>query len=243
MKIQNLKVNARVAEVGGVATAIINIYSEVEEEFVDDVVLTDLMADLGASNDALTTAIEKDKAISKREEFDEARDQAYRAFYAIVKAAVYYPEKTQAESAQIVLNVFQKYGDITGKSYEEQTALTRSLLKELSSADVAYNSFSVPGFSTLKSNLQSAQMKYEKTYTDYLEAIEKSKEQDSASIVKPIVLDAINNKLLVYLRSAAVFSPDTHRVFAGQVATAVDKANQNVRARRTVISEFATGRG
>ncbi len=230
MKIAKLISNVRTSELAGTATNILEAYSDFET--TEDATLQEILDELAEASGLLVTAIEQNKNLSKLEGFDEKRDQAFKAIYHYLRGCTFMSVGVPQEAACQLFPIIEKYGlSMTSLSYNEQTGKMNSLIEELNEQESNINK--MVNLSTMFSTLKSTQNDFQKAYANYLSRIGEGKNKQSASNIKPKVLKIINEKLITYLRSQALFKPEIYMVFAIEVATAIEKTNRNIKERRS----------
>lgn len=230
MTISKLISSARLAEVNGTVTNILNTFNTAE--IVDDATLQEVMDELNANNVKLTIAIEKDRATSKLEEFDEARDKAYSNLYQYIKVNAGIEVKNITDKVNRVFDILKKYPNISRLSNTEKTSQINSLLNDLATDEVTTNLQYMNLGLSLRQDLIKAQTAFEEAYNQYLEDKKNDKTKQSASAVKPLVLDTLNNKLVVLLRTQVMFNREIYADFGHKVQLAIEQTNSYVRARR-----------
>ncbi len=231
-RIRKLNGKARLGELSGTVSNIEEAYvnSGIDEDTTLDLVMSELLT----ANGRLTTAIEQNKALSDLEDHDEPRDYAYKALYHYLKGCSLVPEGELKKAAVVLFATFKKYGvEVTELSYNEQTGQVNSLLEELASEENKKHIAAIANVEEMVAELKNTQAAFQKAYDNYLTRISESKSRENASDVRPLVLNALNNKLVTYLRSQILFSPEVYTAFATKVSTAIDKTNQNIRERAT----------
>lgn len=232
MKISKLFTNARIGELADTATALINTYGT--SGITEDATLQMIIDELKASNQALVFAVEKDQAISKLEEYDEARDTAVQDLYHYMQGCSRVGTELTKKAAENIFRLIQKYGvGIVKLSYAEESTQINSLLGDLSAPELESEINMVVFLGGLIDKLKSTQAQFESYYESYLGELAKNKEQRSASSIKPETLSIINNRLVKYLRSQAEFNATTYGELAQKVSIAIDRTNQNIRERRS----------
>lgn len=235
MEIARLLTNARVGEVADSGGSIQNVYAT--SGITDDATLQMIIDELKESTDALTSAVEKDKAVSKLEQVDEQRDKALQDIYHYLQGLLRVPGDVAASAGRL-LTIFEKYGiGIVSQSYAEQSTSINSLLGDWSSDESETDMASIFYLTGMVTTLSEAQKTFESTYESYLTELAKSKSEQSASAIKPETLNIINNRLVKYLRAQAEFNAETYGDFAQKVNIVITRINGNVRERRAKHSE------
>lgn len=228
MKITKVLYQSRVSEVNATATNVLKAYTE--SGITDDATLQSFVDELTAVNDALTLAIDKDKAVSKLEEYDEIRDKAMQDLYHYIEGYTRVPNKSAEVPAKHVFDIFQKYGvGIVGLSYNEQSSKLDSLLKDL---EIETNKTATESLMYVPQMIEALRKAQEDFSNVYVEQLRETGKEQTASDLKPQVLDIINNKLIVYLQAMITFNADVYGNLAKDVAIVINRNNEIVRERR-----------
>ncbi len=229
-KLAKLQTSIRVAELSGTATNILQTYADLSP--IEDETLQSIIDELDGQNKEMILALEKDKVISELEKYDEARDRAYINIYYFMKGQELAAFSSFYAQVKTVYDTVMKYGlRITRLSYNEQTAQINSFLADLESEENVAALKTISQISGLIQILTTAQREFEQAYSRYLSKLNERKGQKNASEIKPKLLFILNDKLVVYMRSAATFTANTHGIFAGELALAINKTNQNIKER------------
>lgn len=232
MEISKLSANARIGEVSDVAKSILNAYET--STIKDDMTLKTVIAELKKSNNELVFAVEKDKAISKREEVDEERDKIIQNIFPYLEGSARIPDEITAKAATTILDIFKKYGmGIVKLSYGEESTQVNSLLGDLTTETAITNIANVPHLGVMIEQLRVAQANFETVYDEYTKQLSEDKSKQSASSIKPVTLKIINNRLVKYLNAQIEFNEEVFGAFARQVDVQIDKANEVIKERRS----------
>lgn len=225
-----LNLRSRVDEVNGVAISLQNAYAA--SGITDEETLQAIFDELKAEQTVLNVAIEKDRISSELEHYDEIRDEALRDFFYFLNGMRRVSDSLTVTSANHLLSIFQKYGvTMLKKSYLEETSAINSLLVDYSTAESQEAMTALPHTASLFENIKTSQADFEGMFNKYKEELAKNTKNNSASELKPKVLNIINTKLLVYLRSLAMFQKETYGAFATQISIIINGQNQNIRER------------
>lgn len=228
--IDKLIAKSRVTEVNDVATRISGAF---EKSGLTDSYLVSTITALDAGNLKLSLAIKRSKAESDLEEKDEVRDANYRSLYYLLNGAVYHPTKDIREAAQLLMDVFNKYGlAIVGESYATESSLIGSLLLDYQKPKYQTAIAKISGCAELIAALQASQTAFEEARIAY--ETEKAKEGmvENATEVKKVVIETINGKLVVYLRAMEQVNPATFGAFAATCAQIIADNNEQVKKRQ-----------
>ncbi len=230
MNVPKLLARIRLSELSGTSTNIVQVFDDLPP--IGDTTLSDLMDNVKVENGLLIIAMNQDKALSELEDFDEKRDSAMRDVYYYVQGCTHLPAGDAAVAADKLFTLLKKYSvGITQYSYNQETGEINSLLVELATVENSARIATIPQLDTLVATLETTQRAFEQAYSSYLSQISENKNKQSASSIKPLLLDLINDRLVIYLRSKAIFSPEVYGAFADKVATAISKTNANIRER------------
>ncbi len=228
--ISKLKVNVRISELGGTLKNIVKAYAD--SGIVEDSTLQALIDELASANINLSIAIEQSKALSELEHYDEKRDHATRQLYYYLQGQIYSPLEATVAAAKVLFAEIKKYGiSLVKLSYNEETGQIDSLLGDLAAEDKATAIAAVPGLDNLIAQLIEAQAAFNQAYSDELSQLSEQQNKQSASSMKPGILHLLNDKLIIYLRTQALFQEATYGAFAQKVAIAIAKTNANIKER------------
>ncbi len=229
-EISTLKTIARVNEVGGTTENILKAYADCAMS--EDANLQSIIDLLAQKNAQLITAIEKGKAYSQLEKCDEERDQSFKALYHYIKACTLLPEGVTRNAAQIIFPIFDKYGiSMTYLAYTEQTAQMKSLIEELEKEEIKSEIGKIVHLEGMVESLKNVQASFQQAHSDYTSQVSTLRNEQSASELKPQVLEVLNEQLVMYMRAMAKAFPQTHGKFAIELATEISKTNQNIKSR------------
>ncbi|MFV0505144.1 MAG: DUF6261 family protein [Bacteroidales bacterium] len=225
-----LNASARVNEVGGTAENLLKAYHDAP--IADDASLHATIALLEEKNAQLITAIEKNKAHSLLESFDQNRDGAFRACYQYLEACTLLPAGEAQVAAERIFAIFEKYGlSMIRMSYIEQTAQMKSIIEELEVAEIKAQVAAIAQLDVMVENLKQTQSDFQQAHSKYTSQLSVSKGEQSASELKPVVMEVINDQLVMYMRAMTKISPNTHEEFARKIAVEINRANQNIKTR------------
>ncbi len=240
MKISTLLTTARISEVGGTGENLLKAYADTG--ITEDANLQTIINLLTEKNALLITAIEKNKAYSQLEEFDQARDAAFKALYQYLEACTLLPEGITQTAALGIFPTLKKYGiGMTRLPYTEQTAQMKSLIEELAKDAITEQSSKIVHLDGMIETLKQTQTDFQQAHSDYTSQISLSKGEQSATELKSEVLQIINEKLVMYMRAMATTFPDTHAQFAQELAVEINKTNQNIKSRSNKSAENNEG--
>ncbi len=232
---EKLIFKSRTTEVDAASVRIIGAYKK--NNWTADTFMSAMFTDLETETNRLTRAINRSTAESILEEKDEVRDGRVRAIHFILLACENYPDESIQAAAHEVADVYNNYGlSITGLSYASESAMVNSLLGDLDDPALKPSVDLLPGFPAIAEGLKVAQTDFEQTRIAYEE--EKGKEgiQDSATIIKKVVVNLINKKLLVYLQAMIQVNEVMYGDLSRTIAEIISENNEQVkkRSKRTV---------
>ena len=228
--IEKLMTNSRNTEVNDATTRVSGAF---KNSGITDPYLDPTFNSLDAANLNLSMVVKRSKTESDLDEKDEVRDDKYRALFYLHNGFLYHPTKKIKEAAQVLMNLFNKYGlSVVGESYATESSLIGSLLLDLAKPEFQGNISTLSGCAELIAELQVAQTDFEQVRIAY--ETEKAKEGmvENASIVRKEVIDILNNKIVVYLNAMSQVNPATFGVFANTCAQIIDDNNEQVKKRR-----------
>ncbi|HPR85887.1 MAG TPA: DUF6261 family protein [Prolixibacteraceae bacterium] len=228
--IQKLISWSRVTEVNDVATRVSGAF---RAQGIADPYLAATFGSLDNANLELSKAIRRSKAESNLEEKDEVRDECTRSLYYLINGFTHHPAAAIAESAQLLLRVFNNYGiSLTNESYATESALISSMLIEFQKPGYATHIANLSGCGELLQSLASAQTDFDQARIAY----ETEKAQDgmvaNATEIKKEVVDLVNNQIMTYLQGMQQANPGTYSVLAATCAKVIAENNEQVRRRK-----------
>lgn len=228
--IEKLMTNSRNTEVNDVGTRTSGAF---QKSGITDPYLVTLFTILDALNLKLSLVVKRTKAESDLAEKDEVRDDKVRALYYLINGFLYHPTKEIKEAAQLLIEVFNKYGlAIIGQSYSTESSLVGSMVLDYAKSEYADAIATLSGCAELIAALQAAQTDFEQARIAY--ETDKAKEGmvENATAVKKEVADFINNKIVLYLKAMEQAIPETFGVFASTVAQIIADNNEQVKKRQ-----------
>lgn len=234
-KIAKVVANSRLGEVNATASNILTAYAK--SSIADDVILLDFISQLTETNTSLTTAIDRDKALSELDKYDDIRDKVLQNINLYLRGMVCVPDVSIKAAATQLSNIFQKYGiGITWLSYNEESAKINSLLGDLATSESQENIAKLLLLDQIVQALKDAQKQFSTVYYNYVEQLRKADEKQSASECKQEVLGVINNKVITYLRGMLTFNSKVYGTLAKDIDIIIDRNNEQVRKRKNSIS-------
>ncbi|MGL4956676.1 MAG: DUF6261 family protein [Bacteroidales bacterium] len=225
---KKLPKNSRTTEVDAISDRIVEEY---KQKVYDDAFLTSTMQGIEQLSAKITSAIKRSKVLSELEDLDAIRDNDTRALAKIIEGYANFPSGELKQIGLKVKSIFDKYSlSIITSSYDSQTAYTISLLEDLEkiSADTAKLAAVPESIATLAaSNQEFATKRREYQKEEAAEA-----QEDSASIIKPQLVNAIN-QLSTYLTSMRSAKPTEYAEFADLVEKVIDDQHKLMATRKT----------
>lgn len=235
MEVPKLTTKAHIGELADVGNTLINIVTASNIE--GDATLEAISKELKTATNEMIFAVEKDQAVSKLEAFDQVRDNAVQDLFHYLQGLCRVGTEEEKNNSKTIFNQVKKYGlGVVNLSYAEESTNINSLLLDLSKDEhlkIIAELLHVPG---LVESLQTAQQNFEEYYETYLEELAKNRRQQSATNLKPILINIINRRLVKYLRSQAEFNPHIYSPLAEKASIAIERINSNVRERKNTIA-------
>ncbi len=236
LTISNISTRSRNAEVNETAASILAEFKK--GDFSADDYLTTLCTEAEDENEELTLAIAATRASSQQGTADEGRDTAASGLFWCAEAAEVLPDTVISNAARAVNEQLEKYTmSILRLSYDEETSMIRSLLKDLEAIDEDVKK--VPQLELHVEHLKQCQIAFDKAKDSYVEAQKAGKLTRSAHKIKVAVLELVNGKIIPYLNTMAQVNPEAYSSFADTCAELVGRNNQRVNRRRTSKNEQA----
>lgn len=219
---ENILTRSQIPEVGSLLKRMIALYEQTE---LNDLALQAMFTEIKASFDNLSTAIQRDDAVSQLAELDDQRDDICRGLYYDIKNA-----------ADALLDTFEKYGlEIVKMSYSIESSKIASLLGELKNEPE--NVKALPGLQTILTALEEAQNTFEQERIIYEKAKTADNKTSAPHELKKQAILLINGKLNVYLKAMAMVNEALYGEFADNLTTMIKESNNNVRQRSKKAEE------
>ncbi|MDX8338860.1 DUF6261 family protein [Draconibacterium sp. IB214405] len=234
--IQKLIAQSRVTEVDAVSMRLIGAYNSTT--LSSDPHLSTMFTELTGLSAALTAAINRSKAESTLEEYDEARDQPFRSLSYLLMGYLHHPDAAIQEAAETVYDIFEKYGlSVVSESYATESSLIASLLDDLSKPKLQDAIAVLPGCADTVAALQTAEATFEAARIAYEQEKAEESTQVNASKIKEKVVALINEKIVIYMRAMELVDEPNYGALARTIATIIAENNEVVKKRRKTPEE------
>ena len=234
---ENILIKSKIPEVGALLKRIIAVYQQAD--LGSDLALQTMMGEIDTTYQALSTAIQRDDAVSQLAELDDQRDDICRGLNHMLLAGQYSTKNKIKEAAEALYQTFDKYGTaVLGMSYAIESSKIVSLLGELSNAQAHIKT--ILGLSDIVADLQEAQNRFEQERVVY----EKEKTADNKNVapydLKKTAIQLINGKLKVYLQAMAIVNHTQYGELFDTLTTMIKESNESVRRRGKKVEEVLT---
>ncbi len=222
-----VKSTVRIADLTGVSNRIVEFLKSKDLTAYPEFEV--IVPNLTELVNALTEAMDRDKIESELADLDVLRDEAVRKLNAIIKGFVNISIEEVQIPAKYIKSIFDKYGvKVVNYRYDAESGKITSLLKDLESTEAKAHIAELPYIDNAMTELKQAQANFETKKIEYDEAMELRKGTfQSASEIKPELLDAINNQLVDFYTGVAQFRDDEFRKIADTINSWVVDANNN----------------
>lgn len=232
---KKLRSQVRNAEVDGLSDTLIRVF-RADEGAQTDAFLVSVMAELETLSAGITSAILQDRTLSRLDEADSARDEAFHTLGTVLAAYAVIPIPGKRELAAPLKAVHDKYAKagITGANYASQSSLTESLLEDLADPALAAGIAGLEGVAESVALIREAQDEFNRANDEYVRA-NATKAQAASSYNKPIV-SLVNDRLVPYLSAMRIAGNAVCEGFAAAVEAEIERTNASVSARRTKAS-------
>lgn len=225
-----ISTRSRVGDVSTVSTSMLNDFSG--RDFSTDPFMKFQVKKFSDTNKLLTEALNEKSSISALAPIDEKRDGMLRVIFHEVNTKELWPEAGISEAATLVANELDKYGfETIEMAYATESANINALLQDLKKPEVKAAINKLPGLADLVKKLNNAQDEFEAAYLQVVGKKIDQKKMLSASRLRRLIRDQINNELIVYLNAMALSLPDQYKVCADVVETIIESNNSKVRNR------------
>ena len=207
------KINSRSqsGDVSATATSMLNDFAN--RDFSTDVYMTTQIGKLRGNNKLMTEALNEKVAYSILAPIDDKRDSLLRVIFHEADAKELWPDAAIGQAASVVAAELDKYGfEIIDMGYATESANINALLQDLKKPEVRAAIAKLRDLKYLIGKLEAAQEEFEAAYLQFVGVkIEKGKLK-SATKLRNVLRDQINNELIVYLNGMAMSKPDTYKI-------------------------------
>ncbi len=240
LKILKLESRVRLSELGSTISNVLEAYTN--SNITKDIPLQSVINELIAINTTFSSTIAISEMVSQLESYEEIGDTVTKGIYYYLQSCVHLPTSAISLAAEKLLIELKKHGLGASKfSFNEETIHFKSLLESLSSKHHANEINSIPNLKTMVEKLVTTQQDYQDLHNKYLSIQNKKQNKQSASDIKYELLKVLNDKLVIYLRSQIIFNQEVYLNFAQEVASAINKTNNDIKKRSNLnkkIPEF-----
>jgi len=217
-------------DVSAVSSSISTAISAID--FSQDVYFTDLTQNLNANLNLITEALNEQKSHSILSPADGKRDNSMRIIFYEVKSKTLWLDETIKSAAQKVYDTIEAYGiEITKLSYLKQSAQSKALFADLKKTEIAAAVNLLPGLAALIKQAENAQTEFDVLYDEYLSDKTENQSELSASKLKTILRELINDELLSYLKVMSRTQAGNYKICYDKIVTAIEENNNKVKAR------------
>ncbi len=225
MAIPKLKGHAKVTVIDSAGKKILT--SLTKTDWSGDSHLPKIITELEITSEEMNRAISQTSAESTLDDKDVNRDNCTRGAWYMLNGLMYDNSPATRESAGVVMGEFSKYGiSMVGESYDVQSSMSNSLLKDFAEPTIAEAIAKLPTFSPLADAMRVSQDEFEIADQEWNSA--KSGTGKSATEVKKELLAVINTKLIPYLRVVSVLDSETFGTLSDEVAEFITTTNRAV---------------
>jgi len=212
---------------GNILTA---IKAEVKPEFVGDVYLSELTEKALVRNGMLTESLNEQRANSIFIPLDAKRDNQVRAFWLIIDSKLLSINKEERDNAEIIARAISAYNrDFIYKSYSEESADLDAMIADCEKPEVMQAMTKCGDVLTAFNNLKAVRQEWNQAVQDNAINNVDLSDMPSASSLRPMVLQIINNELLSYLEVMNRVKPDVYGSVFNIVTEFVKSNNDSVR--------------
>ncbi|MFV0506363.1 MAG: hypothetical protein ACK5L5_06585 [Bacteroidales bacterium] len=215
----------RVAELAGIATEVINVLLPLDITAHPEYEI--MVANLSKETKRLIDALSKDRAQAETADRDSDRDLCVSNIGKFISAMnLIFAE---GEGTTQIKATWSKYGvAINRLNQSAQSGQIHSLLGEFEAIQTSVDA--IPAFGRLVDKLRSAQTAFETAEAKYNTTVAHLKAQDTATLIKPLVIDALNT-MVDYHNAMVQFKGEEFKKIADEVAVVIRDANSRTRSR------------
>ena len=190
----------------------------------------------------MTKASNKNRAISKLDAFDAARDDVLVRLGTVLEGHAAMPFEENVEAAKTLLSLYAKYGKSAAKeAYATESAKIKSLLLDLDSQGAQAAAKVLLGVSELIAALKKAQADFDEENTRVTKEITAVSQEENAYTLKKPAISLVNDEILPYLSMMAKVKGGEYAQLLKEMETEIKRANAAVsRAKVTEKTEEAT---
>ena len=225
-----LKTAIRVTELDGLSDTLVRNF-KADLNASSDAFLVETMKEIETLSAQITTAILQDKISSSLESADKARDEALKNFYTAICGYAAIPIAAKKEAALPVKVIADKYfkAGILSTTYVSKSSMIESLLEDLAAESVTPFIQVLEGIPESISEIRNAQDCFTKSNDEYIKA--NANKGASASSYKPLLLNAINNKLIPYLNAMIIAKNEKYLDFSKEIDAELARLNVTISQR------------
>lgn len=228
--IQKLLSQTRTTEVSGISVTLLIIYKKGTLD--NDTYLASIFSSLQTQSNQIRTAIKQSKTKSNLAKKDLARDNEVRALYYLLIGLNHHPDQVIRLSSEKIMKIFRKYGlKMIKTSYLIESALINSLLEDLAVPALQTDIMALSGCAETIANLQTRQNDFKNANLYWGEKKSKEGKLPSATHLKKIVLEIINNQIVVYLNAMQQADKTVYGELAQSIAQIINDNNEAVKKR------------
>ena len=144
------------------------------------------------------------------------------------------------EAALVVNSILNHYGlNIRNDDHAGESAEIRSVLNDLSKAEIVTAIDKLQGVADIVTSLTNAQNDFEAVALQQAEGEVAKKELATASKLKKAAIKEINDNMVGYMNTMAKVKPDTYAATAQTIAELIENNNELVKRRRTASDKEA----
>lgn len=229
--IEKLRNNSRTTEVDGSATQIVNAYQQSTLNTDENMVkIFALIIDTLA---LLSSAINRLKAKSEQQTYDDIRDEKITALYYLLVSFSHHPDFAIKNAALSLLEIFEQYGmEMKNESFTSESSLLNSMLDDYKKQKQLDKIALVPQCAEYIAAIQEAQDNFETNRLSFEEAQGQEGTLENATKLKKTVIDSVNGLLVPYLNVMEQLNEPVYGAYARTVAEIIAANNEAVKRRR-----------
>lgn len=228
---KKLNPNTRITEADSLTDSLVDLFAK-QEGLVGDSFLTGLFDKIKIRSQNLTTAIKRTKVISALDELDTKRDEIVRALGNILTGYASLPIENKKSAAKSLLEIYDKYGRaITSENYATESSLIESMLEDFGSPAISEHVLALEGVAETLKSLREAENAFKQANSEYVQDTASSANEESAIAIKKDLVTLINEKLVPYLDTMTMASPEKYSEFAKHIEIEIGRTNETVKKR------------
>lgn len=228
---KKLITTAKTTEVDFVSDQVVLLYNQ-HPALAEDQFLKTIIDEITGYSVKITDSINRERLYSNMKAEDKQVEKDARALKTSVKGYASMPDEKLSVPAKEILKVIERYKfEMFNLTHAQQASKVEAFLMDLSAESVKANAALLPTVPESIAAVVASQKRFMDKKTDYQMKYAETKEMQTASELKEILLPLINTKLNTYLSSAVMMTPEKYKPYVVAVENMIEEVNMNIRSR------------